>query len=253
MRSACAVVELEVAGAHLNAVALEVARHAVQDHGQQRQQQRRVVRALAEQLRHVEDELQARRVGAAAQAHRQLGDERAVLFRAKELINGPINMYGPINRDLTHAAASSEVSLMACHAHTLCTRAMHMNSVHMPARALTIAAKRRLSRCTSRCSWRAQGGGRGWRRRRAAPASLSSRSAQEHRARRRPGRPLDWVPGRRPRGQILHTRSKWHPSVLAVAGAPWRLFLRAQRERRREPALTGGEQKMIFGRFFRRP
>ena len=81
--SACEVVELEVAAAHLDAVALEVARHAVQDHGQQRQQQRCVMRALAEQLRHVEDKLQARRVGAAAQAHRQLGDESAVLLRGQ--------------------------------------------------------------------------------------------------------------------------------------------------------------------------
>ena len=72
--------ELGLAAAHLHTVALEVARHAVQDHGQERQQQRRVVRALAEELGHVEDELQARRVGAAAQAHRQLGDESTVLL-----------------------------------------------------------------------------------------------------------------------------------------------------------------------------
>ena len=105
MCSACEVVELEVAAAHLDAVALEVARHAVQDHGQQRQQQRRVMRALAEQLRHVEDELQARRVGAAAQANRQLGDERAVLLRGQGVTVvwsnwcsvGPVDRMGPIH------------------------------------------------------------------------------------------------------------------------------------------------------------
>jgi len=64
---------------HLHAGTFEVTRHAVQDHWEQGEQQRRVLGILREQLRHVEDELAALGARASAQAHGQLGHHRTIL------------------------------------------------------------------------------------------------------------------------------------------------------------------------------